>query len=201
MCSRKTFSLDDLRKEFGKNKKIPVQFEAAILVALSHYPELKETRINFKLKWNHKVPYGTTPAFYTIFRKPENRVYNIAILMDAKDPERQALLKNLRFEAQVGVIGHELAHVVQFQRMNGIQLLNALASYLKPAFKRRIERSADLGAIVHGLGRELLEHAIYIRTIPGYVQHRKEINKNYLKPKEIRERLRDNDFFEKYQTS
>jgi hypothetical protein len=193
------YSLEDLRKEFGKNKKIPQKYEAAILTALSHYPELKDIKINFTPVQKHKVPYGTTPALHTLLNKPESRQYNVTILEEAKGPMRQALLKNLPIDAQVGVMGHEIAHVLQYHNMSRGQLLGSLVSYLQPSFQRKIERGADLATILHGLGKQLLEQAIYIRSIPGYVQQRKSINTNYLKPKEIRQYMKSNDFFEKHQ--
>jgi hypothetical protein len=192
-------NLDTIREAVGNNKEIPQKYEAAILVALSHYPELKDTRIKFQIANHASVPYGTKPSMRTIFSSPEKRLYLITILEEAKDPMRQALLKNLPFDARVGVIGHELGHVVQYSKMGRLELINSLLSYMKPSFQRRIERAADLAAIVHGLGKQLLEHAVYIRSIPGYVQERESINKNYLKPKEIRQYLKSTDFFDKYQ--
>jgi hypothetical protein len=177
--------IEALRNEFGRHKSIPEKYEAAILTALSKYPELKEVRINFVLKDRHSVPYGTAPTFASIFAEPADREYTISILEKAKAPMYYALIKNLTFEAKVGVFGHEISHVIQYNSLEKGELLKFLACYMIPEFQEKVEKAADMGAIIHGLGQELLEHAIYIRSIPGYAEERKAINRNYLKPEEI----------------
>ncbi|HEX8517858.1 MAG TPA: M48 family metalloprotease [Bacteroidia bacterium] len=181
--------LELLKNEFGRHKEIPEKYEEVILTALSHYPELKETRITFCLTNNHPVPYGTAPSFRSILAHPYDREYIITLLEDAKAPMFYALFKNLTTEAQLGVLAHEIAHVVQYNSLNRSELIKFLACYMLPAFQQKIEQAADMGAIIHGFGKELLEHAIYIRCIPGYVEERKEININYLHPSEILEYL------------
>jgi hypothetical protein len=184
------YDIDLLRKEFSRNKEIPAEYEKEILAALSHYPELKDTKIKFKLTNHHPVPYGTTPSLDSVFKSPSDRRYTISILEKAKEPEESALVCNLPFEARIGVIGHELAHVAQFQSCSRFGLASLLASYAIPFFRKRIEKGADKRTIFHGLGKELLMHAIFIRGIPGYVQQRKELNRNYLKPFEIKKYLK-----------
>jgi hypothetical protein len=178
-------ALEKLRSDFGRNKLIPPQYELPILLALSKFPELKTTRIVFMLRKKHPVPYGTTPSPASFFKPKDQRTYVITILEQAKKPTYDALFKNLPFRAQVGVIGHELTHVVQYNSMSVPQLLkNCLSAFLPPV-RDKMEKGADLGAIQNGLGKELYALATYIRKIPGYVQKRKEINKYYLKPFEI----------------
>lgn len=175
----------ELRKTAGKNKEIPAKYEDVILEALAGYPELKDTHIVFKLKKHHPVPYGTVPLLSSLFQKPANRVFHIAILEESKPPEEQVLFRNLSRTSQLGVIAHELVNVVQFQECSRLRLLSYFLSYPTPAFQRKLERDADRRTIEHGFGEELLTHARYIRSVPGYVEQRKAINENYLKPQEI----------------
>jgi hypothetical protein len=168
-----------------KNKRIPEKYAESILEALTHYPELYNVRIDFKLRKTGKVPYGTKPSMLTLFRSPAKRKYIISLLEDANGPMEMALFKNLSHSAKLGVLGHELNHVVQFKSRSTKELLKLLVSYTIPYFKKRIERNADIATIEHGLGRELYVHAVYIRCIPGYTEERKDINKYYLKPQEI----------------
>lgn len=182
-------SVTELNKSFGKNKHIPFQYEAVILEALSYYPELRDTYIRFKLVNQASEPYGTKPDMKSIFSSPENRSYTISLLERAEGPEFHALFKNLSKEKQLAVIAHELVHVIQFQSCSRLSLLKTLIKYPFPSFKRKIERDADLGAIEHGLGKGLYEHATYLRSIPGYLEKRPELNKYYLTPDEILELL------------
>jgi hypothetical protein len=174
-----------------KHKTIPACYEESILPALLSYPELSEIRIHFKLTKKHPVPYGTTPTFLSLFRSPANRTYYITLLEEAEEPERSALFRNLHPDARTAVIAHELVHVVQFNRCSAGALLKIMLMYPFPAFKRKIERGADLGAIEHGFGEGLYKHAVYLRSIPGYLLMRPELNKYYLKPDEILERIRN----------
>lgn len=181
--------LDVLKKAFGNRKRIPACYERVILEALSHYPELVDVHVHVVLKRRHPVPYGTTPGFASVFKAAADRIYTITILEEAEPPEKQALFKNLSYGMQLGVIGHELVHVLQFMYCNRIQLLKTLALYVTPSFQKRIERGADIGAIEHGFGKELYEHAAYLRAIPGYTEQRKAIIENYLSPEEILEHI------------
>jgi hypothetical protein len=189
MNTQEKKELEALKKEYGKNKKIPPKYEKPILMALSFFPELKDTHIEFRLKDNYPVPYGTKPSPGSFMKKAARRKYIITLREKAEHPMWLALFKNLPFQAKVGVIGHELCHVIQYNNCSRTELLKTTLNYIKASFQRQIERSADQMAIEHGLGMELYAHAAFIRSIPGYVEKRKEINRNYLKPAEILESL------------
>jgi hypothetical protein len=182
-------AIAELRKKFGHKKEIPEQFEEVVLQALSHFPELKEVAISFRSSSGHPLPYGTDPVFSGIFRSGHKRKYVVTLLDEADLPERPALFKNLPHEAQRGVIGHELGHVIQQMRKSGLSILKKRLKHGGIASRREMEREADLIAIQHGLGFDLYVHATFIRKIPGYVQHRKEIETDFLKPQQILDTL------------
>lgn len=177
--------ISELRKHFGKNKIIPAKYEEEILIALYHYPELKEEHIHFQLTFSASVPYGTKPSFASCFMPKNKRRYTVTILERAKDPENEALMKNLDRKMRIGVIGHELGHVLHYSQCNPLRLLSTLSLHLVDSYKRKVERGADKAAIQHGLGEELLRHAEYIRLIPEYIDKRPELNRYCLKPDEI----------------
>lgn len=187
--------MDQTKKEtfeaFRKNKRIPDKYAGVILEALSYYPELIDVKIEFKLGNSGVIPYGTKPSPLSMFREPQKRKYIISLLEEASGPMEMALFKNLSYTARLGVIGHELNHVIQFNKRPKGKLIRFCLAFTIPFFKKRIERGADIATIEHGLGRELYVHATYIRSIPGYVEQRKSINKYYLKPKEILARLKE----------
>jgi hypothetical protein len=98
---------------------------------------------------------------------------------------KMALLKNCPPEAQAGVIGHELAHILQYTRLSQPRLLRFLFRYIFKKTRRGLERGADQAAVFHGLGHELFLHACYIRSIPGYIRQNPSLDNDYLKPTEI----------------
>jgi hypothetical protein len=171
-------------KEFSYRKKIPKKYEKEILIALSHYPELRNVHIVFSLADHASVPYGTKPQFSSCFRLKKNRCYTITLLEKASYPESEALFKNLSENMRIAVIAHELFHVVQYHH-GSFSLVKTVFKFIPQATRRKLERAADIGAIQHGFGEGLLEHANYIRSIPGYVEKRPAINTDYLQPAEI----------------
>jgi hypothetical protein len=179
----------ELKKAFSANKIIPAKYEAVILKALSCYPELKKIPIEFRLREAHPVPYGTTPVLTNVLMPHSKRKYIVSLLENASPPTEQALFKNLPEEAQLGVLGHELGHVLQFTELGVPSMIKRALGTNSSSEVRRLEREADISAIEHGLGFELYTHARYIRAIPGYVEHRKDLDINYLHPHEILESL------------
>ncbi len=177
--------INELRRLFGNKKDIPARYETEILIALSHYPELKDEQIRFELSMSAPVPYGTKPVFASVFLPKSQRIYTITILERAEDPENEALIKNLDRKMRIGVFAHELGHVLQYSKCNPLSLFKTLALYLVHPYKKQFERNADKQAIKHGLGEELLRHNEYIRLIPEYLEKRPELNRDYLNPEEI----------------
>src|SRR3954465_2846415 len=112
---------DELKSLHGTNKEIPGKYEEIILKAMSHYPELADVRITFKLKSAHAEPYETIPSVG--FKKS----YSIILLEEAEPPVEKVLLKNLPEEAQLGILGHLLAHVVQYEKRGMASLLKIAA--------------------------------------------------------------------------
>lgn len=174
-----------LRNEFGRNKDIPARYEEDILTALSHYPELKRTSIRFELALSASSPCSTKPSIASCFLPKSQRSYIISILEVADDPECEALIKNLDHKMRTAVIGHALAHVLQYNNCYPVKLLHTFSLYVLGSYRQKLERGADKLTIDHGLGEELLRHAEYIRLIPGYTDRHPHIKTDYLTPEEI----------------
>jgi hypothetical protein len=134
------------------NKSIPEKYKDSILAALAFFPELKDARIIFELTDKNSMLYSTKPVLTSIFLPPSKRKYKVSLLEKAEEPHYSALYKNLTEEKRVAVIAHELTHVIQFHFCTAPKLLMKLIGYSFPAFKKKLERDADLGAITHGQG-------------------------------------------------
>src|SRR5438874_1949499 len=57
-----------LKEEFGKHKTIPPSIEKPVLIALSYYPELKNTSILFRIKKRH-TPLQTRSTWTGLFKR------------------------------------------------------------------------------------------------------------------------------------
>lgn len=152
-----------LNEQLGNHKTILKDFETQTLLALSNFPELKDIKIKFRLK-NRTTPLATRPSFFSMFRAAKKRSYIITISQKSTSYLDTITLKNLNFNAQIGVLGHELCHVSDyvnkgFGKMSRIGL-NIIFS------KKRIdimEFNTDLSCINHGLGYQLLAWSINVR--------------------------------------
>ena len=101
----------------GKNKTIPERYRKQILVALSYFPELAEAHIQFRIKHTY-TPLASRPSWFGIFQKHKYRKYMITISDSSSSLLTPILLQQMEFNAQVGVLGHELSHVADFSRMH-----------------------------------------------------------------------------------
>lgn len=177
--------LEALREKFGQNKTMPKRYEKVILNALSHYFKLSDVQIEFLTSKTASRPTGTKPSFASLFLPAGKRKYRVTILTRAEQPMREALIKNLPEQAQLAALAHELSHVLQYEKMDRLELLKTYFSMGISSFRKGFEREADKITIEHGLGEELYLFAVYIRDIPGYTEKRKEINRDYFLPHEI----------------
>ncbi len=176
-----------LLEEFGTNKKLAEGFEWQCLLALSHYPELKETPISFLVK----------PAFLPLASRPDpvsilfpwiDRQYLVIISSASEDFFEPILLQNTPFNEQIGIIGHELAHTTYYLDKNSLQIVKIAYNYqFDNQFRIEFEREADKIAIAHGLGYQMYDFAFFVRKAFGDTQEKiaSEEGNMYLSPKEI----------------
>ena len=104
---------DELLLEFGNNKELPPGYELQALLALSHYPELKDIKIRFIVD-DVGIPLSSRPLWTSLLRSAKNRTYIVVIDNHLDGPRDVLLLQNQPFNAQVGIIGHELSHTVYY---------------------------------------------------------------------------------------
>lgn len=153
---------NELSDQFGKNKVIPDTYKKTILIALSYYPELKTTTIRFRIK-NRHTPLMTVPSFLSHFKSKKSRAYVITISNRSEQRLTPILFKNVNFNAQIGVAGHEMAHVSDFSSYSSLQLLQHAIKSLSQRYLDRFEFKTDSICIAHGLGYQLLAWSTNIR--------------------------------------
>lgn len=152
-----------LRKEFSTNKIIPSGYETQILIALSYFPELKNTAIVFRLK-KANTPLSSRPKSFGLLQSAKTRKYIVTISEATSARLAPILFKNLNFNAQIGVLGHELSHVADystkgFRQMSNLLLIEIFSKNQVDSFERR----TDFICIQHGLGYPLLSWSMSVR--------------------------------------
>jgi len=161
------FDLDSLRLHFGKDKVIPCEYELSILLALSHFPEMKDIQISFELTQSG-APMESTFDYLTLLLSGTKRKYRILLLDSYGTNFDPIVMRNLSLNSQVGIIAHELCHTIYYHDLNTLEIINwGLKYLLNKKFAAEHERNSDLLAIYKGFGWQLLEYATYIRTTPG----------------------------------
>ncbi len=186
--------LDSLRKLYGTRKFIAKEFELQTLIALSYFPELKNMVIDFKYQ-----DIGTTmacrPDVISVVRGRSGRFYNIFIDNNATDTGN-ILLKDVPFNAQVGVIAHELCHILDYEKMSSGDLIKMGVEYSQKKNRADIEKRVDRLTIKRGLGWQLWDWSDFIlnrsKATVAYKYYKK---KTYLSPEEIKiEMLKDKQY-------
>ncbi|MEP6616513.1 MAG: hypothetical protein ABJA57_08040 [Ginsengibacter sp.] len=179
------YDLISLQNEYGKNKHFVHAFELQSLIALSHYPELKNSRINFRLADKESMA-KTTITFWSLFFHNKHIVIYIN-----KNPSTTGLaFSDLPFNAQVGAIAHELAHAADFKSKNLTGMVWWGVRYTGKTSRIKIERNTDCCTIQHGMGWQLYDFTNAVTLSPAATTRYKLFKeKYYLSPGEIREQL------------
>ncbi|QHT69769.1 hypothetical protein GXP67_25545 [Rhodocytophaga rosea] len=175
--------IDSLRELYGKNKQLIKAYELQILLALSHYPELKEIPIHYYQE-EAFLPLASRPEPFRMLYSKQNWQYNVIISTKSIEAMEPILVKNLPFEAQVGIIGHELAHTSYYLDKSVWQMILIGLNYIFPDFRADFEKNTDRRTIAHGLGWQLLSYAHYARQVMPY-EETSLGSKYYLSPAEI----------------
>lgn len=175
--------VDSLMEIYGTNKVFVDEYIEPALIALSYYPELKDVRIEFKYS-EEATTMAARPAPFSLF---SNRKY--VILINKKKNFKGIYLENVPFNAQIGIIGHELTHVVDYQKHNFWGVLGIYFRYSNNKRKPLFEKEIDRATIERGLGWQLYDWATYsMRTDNGATENYREFkHTTYMQPEEIKQ--------------
>ncbi len=178
-------SLDKL-----KNSNIPEEIKESILASLAYYPELRNVRIDFRFK-KIKTLMAARPKFDLIFRSKSRRRYLITINIDAYKAQSDLMTK-MGFNAKVGLIGHELAHIVDYTTRSNYQLIKVGLGYFFKIFKIQLENKVDEITIQHDLGIQLYDFTNFVHTESCVSEkYRKYKKKYYYSPEDLLELVRE----------
>lgn len=178
--------LDSIEQKFGTSLEILPEYRRPILTALSYYPDLIGVSISFKYS-EEATTMASRPKLSSLFSS--KRKY--CIYINKKENFEGILLVDIPPEAQVGIIGHEIAHIAEYERRNLFGIIQLGTMYLTDRGKQSFEKETDRQTIERGLGWQLLEWAQYAmydspKASPAYKEFKRRI---YMSPKEIEEQI------------
>jgi len=176
-------------ERFAINKDIPDEIREVALLALSHYPELMDVKIDFQFqsKIQGSVMQAQPKIGSLLFGNKENRSYRIKIsryleLMDERVP-----IEELPQQVLLGWIGHELGHVKDYLDRSMVNMISFGVRYvISNKFVTQAEIAADSHSVANGLGEALVATKEFILNhdrLP--VSYQDKIRALYMSPGEI----------------
>lgn len=186
--SQKPRIIDSLEMIYGKNKEIPKKYKLAILIALSYYPELAETSIEFK-ECAIKTTLNARPTISSLcFKNKSKRNYVVRINNSQK--KGMITIDEIPFNASIGIFAHEFSHFIDYQNRNFGGVLERLWSYTSKKRKAIYEKEIDSMTVARGLKWQMYDWSYYAIFLSDASESYKLFKKStYLTPKEILEQI------------
>lgn len=175
---------------------IPDSIKKEVDKALSFYPELYNTKIEFRFKKNiKKSTMQARPNFGSFFKSRKNRSYVILISEKFKISDKEFMTRQIPSEILIGWIGHELGHVMDYQNRSKSNLIWFGIKYLfSENHIVEAERAADSFAVAHGMEDYILKTKDFILNHADITKSYKDrIKKYYLSPEEIMELVKERE--------
>ena len=175
---------------------IPKTIINEVETALSYYPELKNTAINFEFKKNiKKSTMQAQPTASSFLKRKGQRSYNIFISETVKISGEVLNTIDMPQEVLIGWIGHELGHVMDYKNRSNLNLMWFGVKYLlSDNHIATAERAADTYAVQSGMEQYILKTKDFILSQANLEQsYIARIKKYYLSPEEIMDIINQRD--------
>ena len=176
--------------------KIPDNIKTNVQKALSYYPQLSHTNIEFRFKKNiKKSTMQARPKFSSFFKSRKNRDYVILISEKFKISDKEFKTTDMPSDIFVGWIGHELGHILDYQNRSNFNLIWFGFQYLfSENHIIEAERAADSFAVNQGMEDYILKTKDFILNHAQItLTYKDRIKKYYLSPEEIMELVKQRE--------
>jgi hypothetical protein len=170
------------------NKIIPPAILDEANIALSYYPQLKDTPIEFKFKKKIKKSFmQAQPKLSSLFRNRKDRAYIIFISKGFNIEDELFDISEIPSDVLIGWLGHELGHVMDYRDRSSLNMLGFGLRYItSPGYIREAERAADTYAVRHGMREYILATKNFILSHANLSEaYKQRIMRLYLSPEEI----------------
>lgn len=184
--------LDSIEKEFANIEIIP-EFRDVTLTVLAYYPDLKNTKISFQYSSEMTTMASRPDVGSLLLGKREYRV-----LINNNPDFEGILLSDVPTKAQIGVIAHELAHILQYESYNTMGIIQLGLMFMDDESKTLFERETDERTIARGFGEYLKDWAQYsMYDSPKATEEYKEFKRRtYMSPEEIENEMERFSFYQ-----
>lgn len=173
--------IQDARNNFVHVRYVP-EIEEPLFTVLNYFPELQETNIKFKYK-NIRTTMVSRPTLLSLFRKERTFVVYIDNFVRKNNG---ISFQAIPLDAKIGLIGHELCHIIDYESKSSLQILAMGIKYACSRNHYEVESHVDKLTIEKGLGPELYAWTDYIINASEATEKYKSYKMtNYLAPAEI----------------
>ena len=172
-----------------QNKKFPTSLQDEVKEALSYFPELWQTKIDFVFKDKIKnAVMQAQPRVRTLFKGKKTRTYKIKISRELQLGNMTKPIEEVPHEILVGWIAHELGHVMDYLDRSSFQMIGFGLNYItSKSFLMNSEYEADKHAISHGCANLIIKTKNYILNHDHLSDdYKARIDQFYLSPEEVR---------------
>jgi len=171
-----------------QHKSIPVVLEKEIKAALSYYPDLAETPIDFVFDpHTHKSIMLSQPVIASFFGGRQHRAYVVKINPQFATAHNAMPIQKVPKDILIGWFGHELGHIKDYTtRSNTGMAWFGLKYACSDKFLMQAEQNADSYAVNHGLGDYIIKTKNFILNNSDIPQEYKaRIRRLYPSPQQI----------------
>ncbi|WP_042277598.1 hypothetical protein [Nonlabens tegetincola] len=170
--------------------KAPASIIDAVNEAVSYFPELYHTPIEFK--FNNMVRKNfmqAQPKWISFLKRRKHRSYIILISKEFRVENEIFTVNEIPYDVLVGWLGHELGHVMDYRKRSSLGMLIFGIKYLySSAHIQEVERTADEYAVRHGMGEHIIKTKNFILNHTSLSEtYKNHMRKFYLSPEEILE--------------
>lgn len=160
------------------NKIIPKNILDEAIIALAHYPELKNVEIEFKYKNNIKNSFmQAQPNARNLFKGKKERSYYVFMSSKFLIENEEFSMADVPSEVLIGWLGHELGHIMDYREKSAMELVVFGARYVTSEnFIRKAERTADTYAVNNRMGN-------YIFATKDFILNHSHLSDSYKKRK------------------
>ena len=171
-----------------ENKSFPEYLKKEAKLALSFYPELVDTPIEFRLtkKMSTSV-MKAQPKFLSLFKSRRQRQYVILISRSFGIHNKELNTSYIPVDVMVGWLGHELGHIMDYKNRSSLNLIVFGFKYVfSESFIKSAEQTADNFAVSHGMKHYILETKKFILNHTDLTpKYKEKIKRLYTSPEDV----------------
>ncbi len=178
------------------NKIIPQAIAIEVTKALSYYPSLKKTPIEFEIRSDMKTSFmKAQPKFLSLFKSKKNRTYKILISETFSLENKELKLTAIPSNVLIGWFGHELGHIMDYKERSTLNLIwFGIRYYFSGNYIRKAERIADSYAVSHHMKDYILQTKNFILNHTELSEkYKAKIKRLYVSPDELLKIVEDQE--------